>query len=184
MQRCIDSRVLYLELGTLCLDEKVAELFEQLRDPIFRYLVAVFGNPGEAEEITQEAFYRFYRCLRGGQAVSDVRSWLFRVAHNLAVDQQKGKKYLAVFDVTLWEELCELHQDPTPNPEQRVLQREHAERLQSLLAHLSSQQRECLVLRAEGFRYREIAEFLGVSISTVEEFVRRGIKKMMKEIHE
>ena len=38
-------------------DDKVKEYFEQLREPVFRYLTATFGEPVQAEEITQEAFF-------------------------------------------------------------------------------------------------------------------------------
>src|SRR5215207_3847362 len=77
----------FLQLGqdVLTLEEKVTRCFEQWRDPVHRYLVAVFGQPAEAEEITQEAFLQFYRTLREGQTINNTRAWLFRVAHNLAV---------------------------------------------------------------------------------------------------
>ncbi|MGH9900086.1 MAG: RNA polymerase sigma factor, partial [Pyrinomonadaceae bacterium] len=57
----IDSTLPGLRLGTVKLEQKVGQLFERLRDPIYRYLVTTFGNPAEAEEITQEAFLRLYR---------------------------------------------------------------------------------------------------------------------------
>lgn len=49
---------------------------------------------------------------------------------------------------------------------------------------LSKQQRQCLHLRAEGFRYREIGEVLGIRISTVNEFVKRAVSRLRKARHE
>jgi RNA polymerase sigma-70 factor (ECF subfamily) len=56
-------------------------------------------------------------------------------------------------------------------------------RLRDGLEALSPQQRRCLYLRAEGLRYHEIAETLGVSLSTVAEYVSRGIARLRKAVH-
>ncbi|MGH9915795.1 MAG: RNA polymerase sigma factor, partial [Pyrinomonadaceae bacterium] len=111
----IDSTLPGLRLGTVKLEQKVGQLFERLRDPIYRYLVTTFGNPAEAEEITQEAFLRLYRHLHGGQSVDDARAWIFRVAHNLAVDQLKERTHIAPIDSASWNEICRLLQDPGLN---------------------------------------------------------------------
>jgi len=58
---------------------------------------------------------------------------------------------------------------------------EKFERLHAAMARLSPQELQCLHLRAEGFRYREIAEILGIATKTAAEFLRRGIKKLMRE---
>ncbi|HHN72840.1 MAG TPA: LuxR family transcriptional regulator, partial [Thermopetrobacter sp.] len=46
----------------------------------------------------------------------------------------------------------------------------------------SPQERRCVDLRSEGLRYREIAEILGVSLSTVQTFLTRALQKLMKEV--
>lgn len=182
---CLDSALLLdLKYRTLKLEQKVTQLFETLREPVYRYLVATFSNPAEAEEITQEAFLRLYRHLHSGQAINDVRSWIFRVAHNLAVDALKNNKHFTPNDPAAWNEICQLIVDPSLDPEQVVLQREKYERLHAALNQLSPQQRQCLHLRAEGFRYREIAEILEIDISSVVEFLRRGIKRLIAQINE
>jgi RNA polymerase sigma-70 factor (ECF subfamily) len=53
--------------------------------------------------------------------------------------------------------------------------------VQRRLAQLSSQERHCLYLRAEGFRYREIAEILGITRASVAEFLRRALRKLMRD---
>ena len=50
------------------------------------------------------------------------------------------------------------------------------------MRELSPQQRECLALRAEGFRYREIAQILAISPSVVAQSLKRGITKPAKEL--
>jgi len=175
----IDSALCGLRQGTVKLEQKVTQLFEKLRDPVYRYLVTTFGNPAQAEEITQEAFLELYRRLQSGQTVDNARAWIFRVAHNLAVKQIKYNDHFLLVDTTTWDDICELLQDPGHNPEQSVLEQERLEKLHAAFGALSSQQRQCLLLRAEGFRYREIAEILQIDISSVAEFLRRGIRKLM-----
>ena len=178
---CVDSMVLGLMQRTDTLEEKVGQLFELLRDPVYLYLIAVLSNPAEAEDITQEAFLRLYRTLHSGQPITNVRFFLFRVAHNLAFDVRAKSQHYESVDSHTWDELRQLLPDPGLNPEQRVLQMERFERLHASMAWLSPQELQCLHLRAEGFRYREIGEILGINTKSAAEFLRRGIRKLMKE---
>jgi len=175
---CIDSTVLGLMRRTSTLEEKVAQLFELLRDPVYLYLTAVVGNPALAEDITQETFLRLYRILHQGQQINNVRFWVFRVAHNLAFKERERAQHFEATDSRSW---AELQPDPGLNPEQRVLQLEKFERLHAAIGRLSPQELQCLHLRAEGFRYREIGEILGIHTKSAAEFLRRGIRKLMKE---
>ena len=178
---CIDSTVLGLMQRTLSLEQKVGELFELLRDPIYLYLKAVIGNSAEAEDMTQDTFLVLYRALHSGRSIDNVRLWLFRVAHNLAFKERERAEHYRETDVRTWDELRELLADPGLNPEQRILQTERFERLHAAMAWLSPQEWQCLHLRAEGFRYREIGEILGINTKSAAEFLRRGIRKLMKE---
>jgi RNA polymerase sigma-70 factor (ECF subfamily) len=178
---CIDTRVLGLMQRTVTLEEKVGELFELLRDPVYLYLMAVLGNPAEAEDVTQETFLRLYRALHRGQSITNVRFFVFRVAHNLAFDLREKVQHSQHLDSRTWDELRDLLPDPGLNPEQRVLQMERFERLHVAMAWLSPQETQCLHLRAEGFRYREIGEILNINAKTAAEFLRRGIRKLMKD---
>ena len=86
-------------------EDKVKEYFEQFREPVFRYLTATFGEPVQAEEITQEAFFSLNRCMNEGQAIQNVRAWVFRVAHNMAINQIKSRQFIAPIGDDEWNEL-------------------------------------------------------------------------------
>src|SRR5215475_10905519 len=75
------------------LEQEIIRLFEQWRAPIYEYLTLVFGHPAEAEEIVQDAFLQFYNARRDGQTIDNPKGWLFRVAHNLAVNRRKRDKF-------------------------------------------------------------------------------------------
>jgi RNA polymerase sigma-70 factor (ECF subfamily) len=165
------------------LEDQVTQVFEALRESVYRYLLTLLGNSGEPEEIAQETFLRFYEQLRSGHEIRDTRCWLFRVAHNLAIDAGRGKKFTTSGDDSMWTELEDTRRDPAPGPEEQAITSEEARQLRGALLSLPAQQRACLMLRAEGFRYREIAEILGVAVPTVGESLRRGIRRLMKDRH-
>ncbi len=64
------------------------------------------------------------------------------------------------------------------------IEREKMARLQNAIAGLSEQQKSCLFLRAEGLRYQEIAQVIGVGTSTVGEFLRRAITRLRRASHD
>lgn len=160
------------------LEQQVTQLFETLRMPVYQYLVSVFGNQAEAEDTTQDAFLQLYKALRQGQTIREARFWIFRVAHNLAINRGKHNKFIAQLDADSWSEIEERLLDRGLNPEQNILQREKYERVHEGLKLLSMQERQSLYLRAEGFKYKEIADIMKIATPTVGEFLRRGIRKL------
>jgi RNA polymerase sigma-70 factor (ECF subfamily) len=167
---------------TLKLEERITQLYVELRQPVYRYLLCLSVSPAEADEIVQEAFLRLYRHVHGGGREDNLRGWVFRVAHNLSINEFKSRKR---FVSSAPEDLAELNAvvDPRRGPEELLLRREKMARVHAGISALSEQQKQCLYLRAEGFRYREIAGILEVTISTVVESLRRAIKKLAKESH-
>ncbi len=178
----LDSRLLREMQGTSRLEQKVAELFELLRDPLYRYLCRLIGKGPEAEDLTQETFLRLFDALQKGHAMGNVRPWLYRVAHNLAIDwlRQQGRLEQIEADALPLAAVT----DAAPSAEQRLLAHERHHRLRVVLSRLSPQQRHCLFLRAEGLNYREIGEVLGISISSVATFLGRAIKHIAEEVNE
>ena len=157
------------------LQERITELFTVLRAPLFRYVVVLLRDASEAEDVTQECFFRLFIELRTGGSVNDVKAWLFRVGHNLAVDRHRQHH-----DDTL-DGAARQIADGGPSSEEEMLHQERLEMVRAAVERLSPQQRQCLHLRTEGFRYREIAEILNVSESTVYENLRRGLTRLIKD---
>lgn len=155
----------------------IVRLFDEFRDALFRYLRWLGCTPDEADDTIQETFLRLQKHLLANGSQDNLRAWLFRVAGNLVYDDRKsGRRRLnRALEDHAW-------QDPAVNPEQLALQRESTARLGTLIRGLPSDQQRCLALRSEGFRYREIAEILGVSISTVADLLRRAIAALAREL--
>ena len=167
--------------GSMTLSEKVHGLFEQLHVPVFRYLLRKTRDSGQAEDITQETFLRLFRHLREDRLLDNPKAWIFTVANNLAVDASRNDSHIKDLDETTWKQIEESRSGLQADPEKLMLQRERLDRLHVAVLNLTPLQRECLHLRAEGLRYREIAGLLELSPSTVMDAVRRATLKLARE---
>ena len=167
--------------GSMTLSERVQSLFEQLRVPVFRYLLRKTRDSGRAEDITQETFLRLFRHLREDRLLDNPKAWIFTVANNLAVDASRNESHIKDLDETTWKEIEQSKSGLQADPEKLTLQRERLDRLHIAVLNLTPLQRECLHLRAEGLRYREIAGLLKLSPSTVMDAVRRATLKLARE---
>ena len=165
----------------MTLSERVHGLFEQLHVPVFRYLLRRTRDSGRAEEIMQETFLRLVRHLREDRLLDNPKAWLFTVANNLALDASRSESHIKDLDETAWKKIEESRSGLQADPEKLVLQRERLDRLHIAVLNLTPLQRECLHLRAEGLRYREIADLLKNSPSTVMDAVRRATLKLARE---
>lgn len=143
---------------------------------IRRYLCFLGLDVETSREIVQESFLKLHEHLLAGGDRTNLRAWLYRVAHNLARNSQSAFRSSRV--------------DPLPdvatnelrargsNAEEELLLAERQSRLEKAIHELSAAQKECLVLRTQGLKYREIAEILKLSVSTVAENIQRGLEKL------
>jgi RNA polymerase sigma-70 factor (ECF subfamily) len=149
-------------------------LYRELRKPLLRYLVSIGLSADEAQDVVQDAFVSLQRHLVAGGSQENIRSWLYRVAHNQARNRQTS--YDRRFAAPLEGEIDTRLDERTP--ERALLEKEKFRRLASAVRLLTEQERECLLLRGGGLRYREIGEVLGIPTSTVADTVERAIKKL------
>jgi RNA polymerase sigma-70 factor, ECF subfamily len=173
-----DSAPLALPLSRFGIsDREASTLFRELRKPLLRYLVCLGLSTDEAQDAVQDAFLSLHRHLSAGGSAENIRGWLFRVAHNQARNRQTSydRRFSAPLDAGIDAPLDEA------TPEQAVLEKEKFRRLGSAIRSLAATERECLLLRASGLRYREIGEVLGIATSTVADTVDRAIKKLAEK---
>ncbi len=154
-------------------------MFDQFRGRLARYVMA-FGLSGQdAEEIVQEVFLSLFRHLQLGKPRHNLRGWIFRVAHNLALKQRHANKRSVEKD-SEFETNHTMRVDPEPTPEEKILSMQRRERLLTVLRCLSEQDQCCLRLRAEGLRYREIAQVLGISLGSVSASLTRSLTRLAR----
>ena len=161
------------------IEQQVTHAFEESRDDVYRYMLTLGLAPPHAQDAAQEVFLRLYVALRKGEAIRNPRGWLFRVAHNLGLDW-RAKERTEPLEASTEALLRDLH----PPADAGLIERERMKQIGDAWKTLSPQQRQCLYLRAEGLKYAEIGETLGISISTVREFLTRAIARLQKAAHE
>ena len=84
-----DSIPLSLPLSRFATDScEATTLFQELRKPLLRYLSGLGLPPEEAQDVVQEAFLSLHKHLAANGSQTNIRSWLFRVAHNRALNSQ------------------------------------------------------------------------------------------------
>jgi RNA polymerase sigma-70 factor, ECF subfamily len=155
---------------------EVTSLYRELRKPLLRYLICLGLSSDEAQDVVQDTFLSLHRHLASGGSQDNIRSWVFRVAHNQARNRQGS--YHRRFGEPLDVEMNALDER---TPESVVLRKEKFHRLGEAIGLLTDSERECLFLRAGGLRYREIGEVLGIPVSTVGDTVERAIKKLTEK---
>lgn len=160
-----------------------SQLVQRHQGSVYSLCYRMVGNPAEAEDLAQEAFLRLYRSLDSFKAGGRLRPWLHRITANVCMDQLRRRR-----EATLpLDELMASENGPSTHrrdelPEDAYLSRETRLDVQQALLRLPGEYRVALVLRyLEDLSYQEIAEALGVTLSTVETRIFRA-KKMLGRI--
>jgi len=161
------------------IERELMELFEQFRAPLLRYALS-FGIPvHDAEEVIQEVFLSLFRHLQLRRSRQNLRGWIFRVAHNLALKQLYANQRLRARITSDWTTAGERF-DPSPDPEEQLSSAQRRHRLLAVVDALPEADRGCLWLRAEGLRYREIAAVLGMSLGAVSISLTRSLARLIR----
>jgi len=162
-------------------EDDVMELYDLLRPQLLHYLSTIGLSVGEAEDVIQDCFVRLFDHLSEVKNDKNLRGWIFRVTHNLAMDFFRDQKrtYNPVADD---EELVDRVIDISSGPEELAIQSEEIRRVAATLKKLTIMQRSAVLLRAEGLRYREIAAILDISIKRVSELIHRALTVLAREL--
>ena len=133
---------------------------------IFSIAYNILGDQNLAEEVTQDVFLKiWYKIDRYNPALSQVNTWMSRIARNRSIDVLRKNKHIN--HQVRWSEA-----EPRENPDANM-------RVRSALAQLPEEQRAVLALAYfKGMSQREIAEELGEPLGTVKTRVRLGMQKL------
>lgn len=139
---------------------------------IYMYIYYRVGNRETAEDLTQETFLHLTKSIQSFVPMAKFSTWLYQIAHNIVVDYLRSVPDLA-------------YEIPEQIEEAKTGQVEQQIDILAMLQRLSQEQRECIVLYYfQDLRQRDIADILGVPLSTVKTRIRRGLahcKKIMME---
>jgi RNA polymerase sigma-70 factor (ECF subfamily) len=158
------------------------ELVEKYETPLLRYLRRV-ANPNDIEDLAQEAFLRLHRQFsQSAEIIHNVGAFLFRVAHNLAMDSLRRKRTRDRFRDQAIEEAVR-PQDDSPEALTSLVRRAAAEKALEELARLPSQERRILLLKViQDFSLRDIGEIMGMSHGNVAYHLNSGLKTLASRL--
>jgi RNA polymerase sigma-70 factor, ECF subfamily len=148
-----------------------AAIYDALYGPLYRYIYNQVGHVETAEDLVDEVFVRLVdRTGEGRGPQKHLRAWLYRVAHNLVVDEARRSAHRS--HLPLDERLPDGEPDPSAQAERRIARQQ----AQQALALLTDQQRAAVSLRyLEGLANEEVAQVLGITAGGVKRLLRRGL---------
>ncbi len=153
-------------------EDFVTDLYLKMRPSLISYVYHLIGSTRDAEDVVQVAFIQLFDQVNRGVEIKNIRGWLYRVVHNLAIDLiRKAGRYESLF--SQW---IEDYERPAAeqSAEQVLINREQIE---ISLSRLNERERHCLMLRAEGLSYQEIADVIDSTAKSVSVYLARGLKK-------
>ena len=156
--------------GSTNAEDFVTDLYVRLRPALMSYVYHLIGSTRDAEDVVQVAFIQLFDQLNAQVEIKNVRGWLYKVVHNLAIDLVRR----ADRRDTLFTQWIADYEPDTGSIEQDLIRREQIERS---LALLNEKEQRCLMLRAEGLSYQEIADVVDTTAKSVSVYLARGLKK-------
>lgn len=133
----------------------------------------VLGNDADADDATQEVFWRAWRAIgRWQPGNAKVGTWLYRITVNVCLDRHRHRKRR---NESADDDSAGASQDETPGAEDRLADRQVLRAILGAIAALSPEQRMALVLSVQqGLPNREIATAMGISEGAVEQLLVRA----------
>jgi len=148
------------------------ELVADLRPELHRYCARMTASVADGEDIVQETLARAYYLLPEMDEVPAFRPWLFRIAHNRALDHLR--RYEARMGEPL-EAVQDSAADPAPDPGDAIAHQQAVQAAVSRFVELAPAQRSCVILKdVLGHSLEEIGGLLELSLPAVKAALQRG----------
>jgi len=153
-----------------------SQLYEAFVNDIYRYSYMILGNKHNAEDVTSQTFLNALEKFKmfTWQEIS-IKNWFLKIARNLSYEKFRKSK-----EVSFNEDLYTEVEDQTQTEEVTVTE-EFKKKLQEFIKELDSTSREIVTLRVwEEYKFREIAELVGMKKDSVKKRFYRGVEKLKK----
>jgi RNA polymerase sigma-70 factor, ECF subfamily len=148
------------------------ELVADLRPELHRYCARMLGSIADGEDIVQDTLARAYYLLPEMEELPALRPWLFRIAHNRALD------YLRRYEARMSESLDAVRDtaaDPAPSPDDAMAHQQAVQLAVSRFVELAPAQRSCVILKdVLGHSHEEIGAMLELTVPAVKAALHRG----------
>jgi RNA polymerase sigma-70 factor, ECF subfamily len=160
------------------------EIYENNRAGTIRYLARLVGE-AEAEDLTQEVFVKVSRGLPEFRDEANVRTWVYRIATNTALDRLRSPSFKATEPVEDIELVSLQVGSKGPTTEQQAIKEEMTACIRRMVDRLPDTYRTAIVLsEMEGFKDAEVADIMGVKLSAAKITLHRARKRLKNILSE
>lgn len=146
----------------------------------------MIGNEEDAEDVTQEVFFKAYKKLSSLRESRFFSTWLFSIAKNEAVtaSRRKSKRLtMSIHEFDDGQEAVAFGDLPVENPEKDIVSNEFEEIVQNILLEIPEIYRTAFILGAiQRYPYEEVAEMLGCSVGNIKSRVFRARAQIVKKL--
>ena len=154
-------------------------LFKSYFAPLCNFVYIRIRNKDNAKEIVQEVFVNIYKNREHWSPKGNIKSYLYRAVKNQMINFLKYSGNSKKSDI----EPDDLKTKNQPNPLELYMQKELREAYLNAVSDLPEKCRETLLLvKDQGFSYKEVAELQNLSIKTVESQMRLAFQKLRKAL--
>jgi len=152
------------------------EWYDESAERVFRFLCARLSSTEDAQDLTSQTFLKAWQAYPNLKRPERFIPWVFTIARNLANDQYRRKKPLAL-------PLDESAPDPQANPVDDAIKNQFRTRLRELVAELKEDERELLYLRYQAdLNFREIAQVVRRSESAIKKQHLRLLARLQSQM--
>ena len=155
--------------------EAFETVFRQFQSEVFGWIVRIVRDPGIAEDLTVETFWRIYRARARFDPARGFGPWARRIATNAALDYLKTVRGRS--EASLTEDQAQVA------PINPAIQRDIREQIEQAFLHLPAKlQVVARLALIEQLPYEEIAQAMGISVGGVKSRVFRAVRQMRRKL--
>jgi len=157
------------------------ELVSRYQKKLFVYLYRFIGNKEETEDLLQNVFFKVYKYCENFDTQRKFSSWIYRIAHNEAVNYIKRKnikKFISLEDFVSSKDRIETKSD-AKSPMEVWISKELRHEMEDALKKIPDKYREVLEMRYFSEKsYEEIGRALKKPVNTIGTLINRAKKKL------
>jgi len=162
------------------LRSQITKAFVEQQRPLKSFISRFIRRPQDIDDIAQETFVRAFLAEKKGD-IQHPKAYIYRVARNLAFETltKKSNQLTSYIEDSCDQSLLQSDE----NVEDSMAATEKFDRVKLAISELPPQcQRVFIMHKVYGFKYREISQQLGISVSTVEKHIMTGLKKCRQSV--
>ncbi|MEM9633782.1 MAG: RNA polymerase sigma factor [Pseudomonadota bacterium] len=147
-------------------------IFIENYDALVKRITWRLGSGGDVHDIVQDTYLKL-QSLPEDSKVDNPRSYIFRMADNLAIDKMRsGQRELRIFEAGEERE----YMDSSPSPEKSTDYKQRLRKLEQIIDDLPARQREAFILhKFDGLSHAQVAEQMSISTSAVEKLIMKAL---------